>query len=40
MIATKSDPKQIDPKLVVTVRINELQTPLEQHPDSFGATHW
>ena len=38
-IATNSDPKQMDPKLVVIVRINELHTPLEQHPDSLGATH-
>jgi hypothetical protein len=39
-IATNKDPKQIDPKDVVTVRIKELHTPLEQHPDSSGATHY
>lgn len=39
-MATKNDPKQIEPKLVVTVRMNELHTPREQHPDSLGATHF
>mmetsp|Transcript_28478 Transcript_28478/g.31961 ORF Transcript_28478/g.31961 Transcript_28478/m.31961 type:complete len:98 (-) Transcript_28478:802-1095(-) len=39
IIATNSEPKQMDPKLVVTVRMNELHIPLEQNPDSSGATH-
>jgi hypothetical protein len=39
-IATNKEPKQIDPKDVVTVRIKELHTALEQHPDSSGATHY
>ena len=38
-MATKSDPKQIDPKLVVSARMVLPITPAEQHPSSFENHH-
>ena len=38
-IATNKEPKQMDPKDVVNVRMVEPMTPPEQQPESAGLNH-